>query len=72
MSESHLDWQSGKLRVVVNDEGQYSVWPVERDLPNGWREAGLQGNKEECLEYINRVWTDMRPLSLREQMLKQT
>lgn len=55
-------------RVVVNHEEQYSIWPVDRDLPNGWREAGKQGSKEECLAYIKEVWTDMRPLSLRKAM----
>jgi MbtH protein len=55
-------------RVVVNHEEQYSIWPVGRDLPAGWREAGKTGSKAECLEHINQVWTDMRPLSLRRKM----
>ncbi len=54
--------------VVVNHEEQYSLWPTDRDLPLGWREAGKQGSKAECLEYINQTWTDMRPLSLRKKM----
>lgn len=54
------------FRVVVNHEEQYSIWPTDRDLPLGWTEAGKQGTKEECLSYINEVWTDMRPLSLRK------
>lgn len=62
------DWQDGELKVVVNHEEQYSVWPADRDLPPGWREAGKQGNKAECLAYIEEVWTDMRPLSLRRKM----
>lgn len=56
--------------VVVNDEEQYSIWPVAKSMPNGWRKAGRQGTKEDCLDYINAVWTDMRPLSLRKQMAK--
>jgi len=55
-------------RVVVNDEEQYSIWPTDRELPLGWREAGKQGLKQECLDYIKEVWTDMRPLSLRKKM----
>jgi MbtH protein len=51
--------------VVVNDEQQYSVWPVGRDLPLGWTDVGRTGTKEECLAYIEEVWTDMTPLSLR-------
>jgi MbtH protein len=55
-------------KVVVNHEEQYSIWPAERQLPLGWREAGKQGLKAECLAYIKEVWTDMRPLSLRQKM----
>ena len=53
-------------KVVVNHEEQYSIWPAERENPLGWRDAGKTGLKEECLEYIKDVWTDMRPLSLRK------
>jgi MbtH protein len=52
----------------MNHEEQYSIWPVDRDLPLGWNEAGKSGTKQECLSYIEEVWTDMRPLSLRKQM----
>jgi uncharacterized protein YbdZ (MbtH family) len=55
-------------RVVVNDEEQYSIWPVDRELPSGWRPDGTIGPKEVCLAHIDEVWTDMRPLSLRRQM----
>ena len=54
--------------VVVNHEEQYSIWPADRENPLGWRDAGPSGIKAECLAYIERVWTDMRPLSLRTQM----
>jgi MbtH protein len=52
--------------VVINAELQYSMWPAGTDLPAGWKRVGKQGTKEECLEYIKSVWTDMRPLSLRD------
>ncbi|HEX6525135.1 MAG TPA: MbtH family NRPS accessory protein [Streptosporangiaceae bacterium] len=55
--------------VVVNDEEQYSIWPVGRDLPAGWRADGFTGTEEECLAYIDETWTDMRPASLRRWML---
>lgn len=55
-------------RVVVNHEEQYSIWPVHRDNPLGWRDVGKTGSKAECLTYIGEVWTDMRPLSLRKKM----
>ncbi|MCY0985569.1 MbtH family NRPS accessory protein [Nannocystis sp. ILAH1] len=57
-----------RYKVVVNHEEQYSIWPEDREIPLGWREAGKSGLKEECLAYINEVWTDMRPLSLRKRM----
>jgi MbtH protein len=52
--------------VVVNDEGQYSIWPAERKLPLGWRPCDRPGTKQECLDYITVVWTDMRPVSVRQ------
>jgi len=55
-------------KVVVNHEEQYSIWPARKDLPAGWRDGGKEGPKSECLDYINTVWTDMRPLSLRKAM----
>jgi MbtH protein len=55
-------------KVVVNHEEQYSIWPVDRDNPPGWRDAGKSGVKAECLAYIEEVWTYMRPLSLRKKM----
>lgn len=55
-------------QVVLNDEEQYSIWPEDRELPAGWRAEGKSGNKEQCLEHIETVWTDMRPLSLRKSM----
>lgn len=54
--------------VVMNDEEQYSIWPASRPLPLGWHDAGKRGTKEECLSYIQEVWTDMRPLSIRKKM----
>ena len=55
-------------KVVVNHEEQYSIWPATRENPLGWRDAGKEGPKADCLAYIKEVWTDMRPLSLRKQM----
>jgi MbtH protein len=65
------DEDTTAYRAVVNDEEQYSIWPLDRELPNGWRDAGRSGPKAECLAYINEVWTDMRPLSLRVAMREQ-
>jgi MbtH protein len=54
--------------VVINHEEQYSIWPAHKEPPAGWNRAGKQGNKAECLAYVDQVWTDMRPLSLRKKM----
>jgi MbtH protein len=63
-----FDDKQREFRVVVNDEEQYSIWPSDRDLPVGWRAAGTAGSEAGCLAYIDEVWTDMRPLSLRRTM----
>ena len=54
--------------VLMNQEEQYSLWPSGKAVPNGWREAGKSGSKAECVAFVDEVWTDMRPLSLRRQM----
>jgi MbtH protein len=54
-------------RVLVNEEEQYSLWPRDNAIPNGWRSV-KEGTKAECLAYVKEVWTDMRPLSLRKHM----
>lgn len=54
--------------VVRNHEEQYSIWWADRDPPAGWTIVGKSGPKDECLAYIEEVWTDMRPLSLRRWM----
>jgi MbtH protein len=52
----------------MNHEEQYSIWPADRENALGWNDAGKVGTKAECLAYIEEVWTDMRPLSLRRKM----
>ncbi|MEN1835431.1 MbtH family NRPS accessory protein [Pseudomonas lijiangensis] len=66
-----LDSPDTRFLVVVNDEEQYSIWPDYRSVPQGWRTLDVRGSKEECLSYIEKVWTDMRPLSLRQAMQVQ-
>jgi MbtH protein len=55
-------------RVVRNDEDQYSIWPADREIPAGWYPEPVTGPRADCLSHIDRVWTDMRPRSLRERM----
>jgi len=60
---------SAICEVVVNHEGRYSLWSAHRgDPPEGWKRAGVRGSREECLAYIRRVWTDMRPLAVRGRL----
>ncbi|MCK2215439.1 MbtH family protein [Actinomadura sp. ATCC 31491] len=62
-----FDDEHGDFHVVVNDEEQYSIWPAGRDVPAGWRPVGPPGPKADRLAFIDRTWTDLRPLSLRRQ-----
>lgn len=54
-----------QYRVVVNADGQFSIWPATLDYPDGWHPAGGAGDKRSCLDFIERAWTDMRPRGLR-------
>ncbi|QWU15601.1 Methyltransferase domain-containing protein [Paenibacillus sophorae] len=42
-------------KVVVNREGQYSIWPLSRTNPNGWTDVGFHGERDVCLNYIGMV-----------------
>ena len=64
---SQADDDTTVYKVVLNHEEQYSIWPADRETPLGWRAAGKSGSRKECLDYIQEVWTDMRPLSLRNR-----
>jgi uncharacterized protein YbdZ (MbtH family) len=55
--------------VVINVEDQYSIWPINKRLPLGWKNMNKTGSRTECLQYIAAVWTDMRPASLRKDIL---
>ena len=54
--------------VLINDEGQHSLWPAFREIPNGWTAIGPQGKRQVCLDWIEANWTDMRPKSLIDKM----
>ena len=62
------DGGSTAYSVVANGEEQYSIWPAGCELPAGWAAIGLTGSKDVCLAAIARMWTDLRPLSLRQQL----
>ncbi len=67
MSQSEQE-DTATYQVVMNHEEQYSIWPADRENAPGWTNAGKSGSRAECLDYIKNVWTDMRPLSLRQKM----
>ena len=62
--------ENGVFHVLVNDQGQHSLWPSFVAVPQGWKIVHESGTREACLDYINKNWTDMRPKSLIEQMKK--
>jgi MbtH protein len=53
------------VKVVINDEQQYAIWPARRENPAGWQDTGCSGTLEACESYVSESWTDMRPSSLR-------
>jgi MbtH protein len=59
MSPEELEWDF--YRVVVNAEGQYSIWRDDRENPIGWQNVGVSGTRDECLAYIKQVWKDPQP-----------
>lgn len=63
-----IDSDEAVFLVVLNEEEQYSIWLADKPIPDGWRADGTSGSRRECLDHIERVWTDMRPKSLRERM----
>ncbi len=58
----------GRFLVLVNDEGQHSLWPAFADVPAGWTTAFGEDDRAACLEWVERSWTDLRPKSLVARM----
>jgi MbtH protein len=54
--------------VLINDEGQHSLWPIFADVPEGWQVIFGEAGRQECLDFIEENWTDMRPKSLIKAM----
>jgi uncharacterized protein YbdZ (MbtH family) len=63
-----FDNEDGVFYALVNDEGQYSLWPTFADVPGGWEIAFGEDTRQACLDFIEKTWTDMRPKSLVEEM----
>jgi len=64
--ENPFEDEAGQFLVLVNGEGQYSLWPAFRAVPAGWQATGQAGARQACLDWIEAHWTDMRPRSLRD------
>jgi MbtH protein len=62
--------EDGAYRVLVNDEGQHSLWPSFADVPAGWLVVHEEDSRAACLDYVEKNWTDMRPRSLVETMAR--
>ncbi|MGC7096142.1 MbtH family protein [Amycolatopsis lurida] len=63
-----FDQEDGVFLVLVNDEGQHSLWPAFVDVPSGWTKVHGEASRQECLDYVEANWTDLRPKSLIEAM----
>ena len=60
----------GAFQVLVNSEGQYSLWPLDIPVPGGWQVSYVGQSRQDCLAYVDIAWADMRPESLIRAMAK--
>ncbi len=68
MASNPFEDEQGVYHVLINDEGQHSLWPSFIEVPSGWRIIHQADTRAACLEFINENWVDMRPNSLIEAM----
>lgn len=68
MSMNPFDDENGTFCILINHEGQYSLWPTFADVPAGWKIVYGANTRQSCLDYVEKYWTDMRPKSLIGQM----
>lgn len=68
MSTNPFDDESGNFFVLINDEGQHSLWPSFAAVPAGWTVVHGEETRQSCLDYVEANWTDLRPRSLVAQM----
>jgi len=62
--DNPFDNPDGRFLVLVNGEGQHSLWPTFAEVPLGWRQVFGEADRQDCLDYVERHWTDLRPASL--------
>lgn len=70
MATNPFDDEHGRFYALVNDEGQHSLWPSFVQVPDGWTVVHGEADRQSCLDYIERNWTDLRPRSLVERMAR--
>jgi len=68
MSSNPFDDENGTFHVLVNDEGQHSLWPAFAAVPAGWEVRLSAASRQDCLDHIEENWRDLRPLSLQRAM----
>jgi MbtH protein len=68
MSTNPFDDPDGQFLVLINKEGQHSLWPCFAEIPAGWTSVSGPDSKEICLAYVETHWTDLRPASLIQAM----
>lgn len=68
MSTNPFDDENGTFYVLINEEGQHSLWPTFVDVPSGWTVVHGPESRQSCLNHVEENWTDMRPKSLIGQM----
>lgn len=66
--QNPFDDPDGEFLVLINHEEQYSLWPSFAAVPDGWTVVKQAASRQECVDYIDENWVDMRPLSLRKAM----
>jgi len=60
--------ENGTYHVLINDEGQHSLWPAYIQVPQGWKIIRKSESRAACLEFIEKNWRDLRPNSLIQHM----
>jgi MbtH protein len=65
MSDLDAGWPAGTYQVLVNEAGQYSLFPAPLPIPGGWRAAGFSGSEDACVAFVDRTWTDITPAHTR-------
>ncbi|MGW2787206.1 MbtH family protein [Streptomyces populi] len=56
-----FDHAEGRFQVLLNGQGQYSLWPLFAEVPAGWTVVHPADSRDACLAYVETHWTDLRP-----------